>query len=69
KPEYREAIRLARIEGLKVKEIAERLGKSPGAVKHLLARGLKELRRRFGETESFHLPDRNLRMEEGDHGE
>jgi len=69
KPEYREVIRLARIEGLKVKQIAERMGKSPDAVKHLLARGLDELKRRFGETESFHLPDRDLRMEGGDHDE
>ncbi len=59
-PAYREAIRLARIEGLKIREVAERLGQSQGAVKQLLARGLRELKDSFGETESLHLPDRRL---------
>jgi len=66
-PEYRQVVRLARIDGLKVKEIAARLEKTPNAVKHLLARALKELRERFGDTESFHLPHRSLKREgEGD---
>jgi RNA polymerase sigma-70 factor (ECF subfamily) len=57
---YREVIRLVRIEGLKTKEAAERLGKSTDAVKHLLARALDLLRTEIGDTESFHLPDRSL---------
>ena len=38
-----------------------RLDKTPNAVKHLLTRALKQLRERFGDTESFNLPDRRLR--------
>ena len=59
-PEHREVILLARIDGLKVKEIAERMGRSPDAIKQLLSRGLKKLKLAFGETESLHLPDRRL---------
>jgi DNA-directed RNA polymerase specialized sigma24 family protein len=57
KPEQRQAIELARLEGLKIQEIAARLGKSPGAVKQLLARALDNLRASFGDTESLGLPD------------
>lgn len=53
---YREALELARLEGLPIEEVAARMDRSPGAVKKLLARGLRELRKRFGETESLHLP-------------
>jgi RNA polymerase sigma-70 factor (ECF subfamily) len=55
-PEQREVIRLSRLEGLKIREIAQRTGRSEDAVKQLLARGLRGLRRRMGDTESFHLP-------------
>lgn len=65
KPEYREVIRLARIEGLKVAQIAERMNRSSDSVKHLLARALKELKKGFGDTETFHLPHRNLSPQEG----
>lgn len=68
-PEYREAIQLARLEGLKIQEIAKRMKRSPNAVKHLIARGLKELRKQFGDTESFHLPARNLETEGQDHAD
>ena len=61
---HREVIFLARIEGLKIREIAERLGRSPEAVKKLLSRGLEKLKEAFGETESFHLPDRRLRRKD-----
>jgi RNA polymerase sigma factor (sigma-70 family) len=47
-PDYRRVIRLARIEGLKIQEIAERIGKSRDSVKHLLARALDSLRAGFG---------------------
>jgi DNA-directed RNA polymerase specialized sigma24 family protein len=43
-----------------MKEIAERMGRSVDAVKHLLARALDALRERFGDTESYHLVDRRL---------
>ena len=61
--DYREVIRLARIDGLRIKEIAERMGRTPNAVKHLLARALTELKRHFGDTESLHLPDRRFTSE------
>jgi RNA polymerase sigma-70 factor (ECF subfamily) len=59
-PEQRRAVILARIEGLKVKEIAARMGRSTEAVKKLLARAVLRLRRSFGDTESFSLPHRQL---------
>ena len=58
KPDHREAICLVRLEGLRVKEAAQRMNRTPKAVMHLLARGLKELRDSFGDTESLNLsPD------------
>ena len=58
--DYRDVVRLSRIEGLKTKEVAERLGKSTDSVKHLLARSIQMLRRNLEETGSLHLPDRRL---------
>ncbi len=58
--DHREVIQLARIEKLPFKEIAARMNRSPGAVKVLLLRALRELKRGFGETESLHLPDRSF---------
>ena len=48
--------KLARIEGLRIAEIAERMGRSRNAVAHLLSRALAKLKDTFGDTESFHLP-------------
>ena len=62
-PDHRKAIILSRIEGLKVREIATRMHRSTDAVKKLLARGLLQLKRSFGDTESFHLPDRAFNVE------
>jgi RNA polymerase sigma-70 factor (ECF subfamily) len=62
-PEYREVIRLSRLEGLKVAEIAERLGRTEYSVRHLIARAILDLRKKMGHTESLHLPDRALRIE------
>jgi RNA polymerase sigma factor (sigma-70 family) len=64
-PDHREVILLARVEGLSMKEIAERLHRSPNAVVQLLWRALKKLRDAFGETESLHLPPRRLSEKEG----
>ena len=63
--DHRQVIRLARIEKLPFKEIASRMKRSPGAVKLLLVRALRELKRGFGDTESLHLPDRKLGSEGG----
>lgn len=61
-PEYREVLRLSRLERLKVKEIARRMDRSEYAVKHLMARAVRQLREVFGDTESLHLPDRRLEL-------
>lgn len=58
--DYRTVVRLARIEGLKVREIAERMGRTESAVKNLLFKAMKKLRESFGDTESLGLPDREL---------
>ncbi|MBI4583667.1 MAG: RNA polymerase sigma factor [Planctomycetes bacterium] len=66
-PEHQEVIRLARLEGLKVSEVAERLGRSQSAVRHLLLRALEKLRAAFGEeTASLHLPPRRMDVRLGD---
>jgi RNA polymerase sigma-70 factor (ECF subfamily) len=56
RPEEREVVKLSRIEGLKVREIAERVGRPEPTVKSLIARSLRKLREDFGDTESLHLP-------------
>lgn len=66
-PDYRTAVRLSRIEGLKISEIAERMGRSPSAVKNLLFKAMKRLQESFGDTESMGLPDRHLGEDEADH--
>ena len=53
---HREVILLARIEGLTIAEVSERMGRTPGAVKQLLSRALRKLRGAFGTTDSFSLP-------------
>jgi RNA polymerase sigma-70 factor, ECF subfamily len=45
--QQREVVRLRHIEGLGVTEVAERLGKTPGAVVGLLRRGLAALREKM----------------------
>jgi len=56
----REALVCAHIHGLSTNEIARRMGRSPGAVGVLLHRAKAELKKRFGDTESLHLPARTL---------
>ena len=68
KPEYREVLRLARLEGLTVHEIAERMNRTEYSVKHLIARAIRQLRESFGDTESLTLPPRSLGQKKGRHG-
>lgn len=67
--DQREAIQLAKIDGLKVREIAARMDRTPDSVKQLLSRGLRQLKQTIGETESLRLPDRGLELSEPDHAE
>jgi RNA polymerase sigma-70 factor (ECF subfamily) len=67
--DHREVIRLARLEGLPLERVAERMKRSPDAVKKLLWRALKELRKAFGDTESLHLAPRRLDAGGDPHGE
>ena len=60
---------MARVEGLKVKEIAVRMNRSEDAVHKLLARALLRLKESFGDTESLNLPNRFLPVEEDRDGE
>jgi RNA polymerase sigma-70 factor (ECF subfamily) len=59
-PDYREVIVLARLKGLRLKEVGKRMDRSPNAVAHLLSRALTRLKEAFGDTESFSLPPRRL---------
>jgi RNA polymerase sigma-70 factor, ECF subfamily len=67
-PDYREALRYSQIDRLKVEEIARRMNRSAYAVKHLIARALRSLRKSFGDTESLSLPDQLIQAEGGDDG-
>ncbi len=63
----RQIIRLTRIDGLSMRDVAARLARSEDAVKQIFSRALRKLRQRMPETGSFHLPDRPLDLgEEGD---
>lgn len=66
KPDQRRAILLSKIDGLPVKTIAERMRKSEDAIKQLLSRGLRQLRTKFGDTKSLHLPEDGLRRGDDD---
>ena len=68
-PEYREALRLSRLKGLRVKEIAQRMNRTECSVSHLLARGTMELKKLFGDTESLHLPHQAFNVEGEDDGD
>jgi len=47
-PPYREAILLSRVEGLSHAEIARRMGRSEGAVRNLVYRGLAQVAKELG---------------------
>lgn len=65
-PEYRQVIELSRLEGLKIKEVAVQMCRTPEATKKLLYRALERLKQEFGDTQSLHLPDRSLMSERAD---
>ena len=58
--DHRTVLRMAHIEGFKTRGIAERMDRSPEAVRQLIWRALKQLRSQFDDTESLHLPPRML---------
>jgi RNA polymerase sigma-70 factor (ECF subfamily) len=64
-PAHREVIILCRLQGLKISQAAQRMQRSESALKNLLLRALKELKADFGDTESLHLPDRELKDRQG----
>ncbi len=72
RPEFRDVLRLARLEGRSMREIAESMGRSESAVKNLLLRAMLALREVVPDTESLSLPkDRRLiddRVEGQDRG-
>lgn len=49
KPEYKEVIKLAKIEGLSYEDVGKRLGKSSDAIRMLLSRAMVELAKTFEE--------------------
>ncbi len=59
-PDYRTVLRLSRMDGLSIKEIANQMGRSESAVKNLLLRATKQLRQSFGDTESLSLGDEHF---------
>jgi RNA polymerase sigma-70 factor (ECF subfamily) len=67
--DQRKAVLLARVEGLKVKEIAVRMNRTPDAVGKLLAHAVLQLKKSFGSTESLSLPYRMLGEKAGGDGE
>ena len=56
-PDYRMVLRLSRMDGLSIKEIAKQMDRSESAVHNLLLRATKQLRQSFGDTESLNLGD------------
>ena len=67
--QHRQVILLCRIEGLTSAQAAVRMNRSPASIRQLLVRALRDLKKIFGDTESFHLPDRQFRFKEEGHGE
>jgi RNA polymerase sigma-70 factor (ECF subfamily) len=65
KPDHRKVIILARVQRLPVRDVAERMGRTPKATTQLLLRALEKLKDAFGHTDSFSLPDESLLDEEG----
>jgi RNA polymerase sigma-70 factor (ECF subfamily) len=68
-PEHRQVIHLARLDGLRIEDVAERMGRSKEATSMLLLRAMRKLKVAFGSTESFGLPPWSLGGEGMDDGE
>ena len=66
--DQKRVILLARIEGVRVDEIARRMNRTTNAVRTLLFRAMQKLKDSFGDTESLHLPAKPLE-EKGDRDE
>ena len=63
--EQQQVVRLTRIEGRSVREVALLMKRSEKATYQLLWRAIQKLRKTFGDTASFRLPaDANLRRED-----
>ena len=67
--DQRKALELSRLEGRKLKDVAKAMGRSPEAVRKLIARALLQLKANFGDTESLHLPDKRLDRGGGEYHE
>ena len=66
-PDYREVVTSVCLKRRSVKETAEYMKRTPGAIRNLLRRALRDLKGSFGDTESLHLPPGTLdRGESGD---
>ncbi len=61
--DYQTVLKLSRIEGCSLKEIAARMDGSESAVKNLLLRATRQLKRSFGDTESLNLGDEHFEGE------
>jgi RNA polymerase sigma-70 factor (ECF subfamily) len=48
--DHRRVIRMTRLEGCSIAQVAEAMARTPNAVKKLLARALEQLRKRYGDT-------------------
>jgi RNA polymerase sigma-70 factor, ECF subfamily len=59
-PDHREVIILARLERLPLREIAQRMNRTEGAVSMLIVRALQELRKVLKTSGSMRLPDLQL---------
>jgi RNA polymerase sigma-70 factor (ECF subfamily) len=59
-PDYRTVLEFSRIEGLSVREVAERMSRSESAVKSLLLQATRQLKHAFGDTESLGLGGHGL---------
>ncbi len=54
-PDHQTVLELSRMEGLSIREIADRMDRSESAVKNLLLRATRKLRESFGDTVSLGL--------------
>ncbi len=66
RPQERNVVRLALIEGLRAREIAEQLSCPEPTVRSLLARALRKLKDSMGDTRSLNLPDQKFNFGEPD---